>query len=68
MDDPSFQKRGFFIGSGVVEGSCRHIVAQRTQLSGLRWLLSGAENVLHFRSLIKSNLFDDFCRQTPLAA
>ena len=63
----TFRRKGYFIGSGAVEGACRHIVAQRTKLSGMRWLCSGAENVLAFRSLIKSNLFDSFAKQ-PLAA
>lgn len=57
----TFRRKGYFIGSGAVEGSCRHIVAQRTKLSGMRWHCSGAENVLAFRSLIKSNLFDAYC-------
>ncbi len=36
-------------GWTIIEGACRHIVAQRTKLSGMRWLCSGAENVLAFR-------------------
>jgi len=57
----TFQRKGYFIGSGAVEGACRHIVAQRTKLSGMRWLCNGAADVLTFRCIIKSNLFDDYC-------
>ena len=64
----TFRRKGYFIGSGAVEGSCRHIVAQRTKLSGMRWHCSGAENVLAFRSLIKSNLFDAYCSNYHRAA
>jgi hypothetical protein len=64
----TFRRKGYFIGSGAIEGACRHIVAQRTKLSGMRWLCSGAENVLAFRCLIKSNLFDAYCKTTPKAA
>jgi len=64
----TFRRKGYFIGSGAVEGACRHIVAQRTKLSGMRWLRPGAADVLTFRCLIKSNLFDDFCKAWPLAA
>lgn len=64
----TFRRQGFFIGSGAIEGACRHIVAQRTKLSGMRWLCSGAENVLAFRCLIKSNLFDTYCKNIPKAA
>ena len=64
----SFRRNGFFIGSGAVEGACRHIVCQRAKLSGMRWLISGADAVLVFRCLIKSNLFDDYCVVWPYAA
>jgi hypothetical protein len=57
----TFRRKGYFIGSGAMEGACRHIVAQRTKLSGMRWSCSGAEHVLAFRCLIKSNLFDAYC-------
>lgn len=57
----TFRHKGYFIGSGAIEGACRHIVAERTKLSGMRWSCSGAQNVLAFRCLIKSDLFDDYC-------
>lgn len=61
MTYKTFRQKGFFIGSGVVEGSCRHLVAQRTKLSGMRWHCLGAEHVLAFRAIIKSRLFDAYC-------
>lgn len=64
----TFIRKGYFIGSGAVEGACRHIVAQRAKLSGMRWLCRGAQNVLCFRSIIKSGHFDDFCNQSRVAA
>jgi len=64
----TFRRKGYFIGSGAVEGACRHIVAQRTKLSGMRWLRTGAADVLTFRCLIQSNLFDDYCKTWPAAA
>jgi len=57
----TFRRKGYFIGSGAIEGACRHIVAQRAKLSGMRWSCDGAENVMAFRCLIKSNLFDQYC-------
>jgi len=64
----TFRKKGYFIGSGAVEGACRHIVAQRAKLSGMRWSCAGAENVLAFRCLIKSNIFDEYCKKEKQAA
>ena len=68
MTYKTFRSKGYFIGSGAVEGACRHIVAQRTKLSGMRWLCSGADNVLAFRSIIKSGLFDNYCASRKIAA
>lgn len=64
----TFRRKGYFIGSGAVEGACRHVVAQRTKLSGMRWSCEGAENVLAFRCIIKSNIFDKFCTSETKAA
>ena len=64
----TFRRKGYFIGSGAIEGACRHVVAQRAKLSGMRWSIPGAANVLAFRCLIKSNLFDDYCKSTFIAA
>jgi hypothetical protein len=64
----TFRRKGYFIGSGAIEGACRHIVAQRAKLSGMRWSCDGAENVMAFRCLIKSNLFDDYCASQRQAA
>ena len=33
---------GFPIGSGVVEGACRHLVKDRMERTGMRWIPSGA--------------------------
>jgi hypothetical protein len=68
MSYKTFRAKGYFIGSGAVEGACRHIVAQRTKLSGMRWHRDGAEHVLAFRSLIKSGFFDAYCDEIRLAA
>lgn len=64
----TFRRNGYFIGSGAIEGGCRHVVAQRTKLSGMRWSLTGSAHVLAFRCLIKSNLFDAYCNATRKVA
>lgn len=42
---------GYPIGSGVAEGACRHLVKDRLEQSGMRWTVSGAQAVLHLRSV-----------------
>ena len=48
----SFRKKGFFIGSGVVEAGCKTIVGRRLKQSGMFWSQAGAENLLSLRCLI----------------
>ena len=42
---------GYPIGSGVVEGACRHLVKDRMEQSGMRWRIEGAQAILHLRSI-----------------
>jgi len=44
-------KEGLPIATGVIEGACRHLVADRMALTGARWGLEGAEAVLQLRAL-----------------
>ena len=46
------------IGSGVVETVCKSIVQLRIKRSGQRWDDDGGQAILTFRSLVKSNQFD----------
>jgi len=42
---------GYPIGSGVVEGACRHLVKDRMEQSGMRWRIPGAQAILHLRAI-----------------
>ena len=53
---------GFPIGSGVIEGACRHLVKDRLDLTGARWRLVGAEAVLRLRALRSSHDFEEYWR------
>ena len=53
---------GFPIGSGVIEGACRHLVNDRLGITGARWRLRGAEAVLRLRALRSSGDFDEYWR------
>lgn len=46
---------GYHIGSGLVESACKTVVGMRLKQSGMRWSQSGAESMLHLRSLLLSN-------------
>ncbi len=51
---------GVPIATGVIEGTCRHLVEDRMNLTGARWSLTGAEAVLRLRALRSSNDFDAY--------
>jgi hypothetical protein len=43
--------RGYPIGSGVIEGACRHLVKDRMECTGMRWSIDGAQAVLDLRAV-----------------
>lgn len=51
---------GLPIGSGVIEGTARHLVGDRMGLTGARWRLPSAEAVLRLRALRASQDFDEY--------
>ena len=51
---------GVPIASGVIEGTCRHLVEDRMNITGARWSLAGAEAVLRLRALRASDAFDAY--------
>lgn len=44
-----YLRAGWPIGTGVIEGACRHLVKDRCELSGMRWTQEGAEALLQLR-------------------
>ncbi len=50
MKYDDYLKAGYPIGSGVVEGACRHLVKERMERTGMRWLPSGAQAMLDLRA------------------
>jgi hypothetical protein len=51
---------GYPIGTGVVEGACRHFVKDRMELAGMRWEIEGAQAMLSLRALYLNEQWDDF--------
>jgi hypothetical protein len=55
-----YLKNGWPIGTGVIEGACRHLVKDRFELSGMRWTVSGAESLLNLRSIAENDDWERF--------
>jgi hypothetical protein len=60
LDYPTALANGWPIATGVIEGACRHIVADRLDITGARWGLPGAEAILKLRALRSNGDFDDY--------
>ena len=60
MQYGTFRKKGFFIGSGVVEAGCKTVIGARCKQSGMRWSKSGAENILALRCIHANRRTSEF--------
>ena len=46
-----YREAGYPIATGVIEGACRPLVKDRLERAGMRWVLQGAQSMLHLRSV-----------------
>jgi hypothetical protein len=51
LDYPSALAAGWPIATGVIEGACRHLIADRMAITGARWGLAGAQAMLWLRAI-----------------
>jgi len=60
LDYPTALAAGWPIATGIIEGSCRYLVADRMDITGARWSVDGAEAVLKLRAVRANDDFDDY--------
>lgn len=60
MKYDQYLARGFPIGSGVIEGACKHLIGDRFCGSGMRWEHLSAQSLLHLRAIEISERWDQF--------
>jgi hypothetical protein len=60
MQYGTFRRKGYFIGSGVIEAGCKTVIGSRCKQSGMFWSEPGAENVLALRCIHSSRRLADF--------
>jgi hypothetical protein len=53
-------QQGWPIATGVIEGTARHLIGDRLEITGARWGLAGAEAVLKLRALISNGDLDTY--------
>jgi hypothetical protein len=56
------------LATGVIEGACRYVVAERLDCSGMRWSLEGAQAILHLRCIELNGDWERFVDWTATKA
>jgi len=59
MHYKTYKEKGYLIGSGAIESAHRNIVQQRLKLSGQRWSIKGAQQIVNLRAFEKSNRWNE---------
>jgi hypothetical protein len=54
MDYPTYQAKGWAIGSGPIESACKTVIGKRMKGGGMRWGEDGADDMCHLRALFAS--------------
>jgi len=60
IDYCTYLQKGYSIGTGVIEGTCRYLIKDFIPITGARWGLDGAEAILKLRSNRSSNDWEDY--------
>lgn len=60
LDYPTALTAGWPIATGIIEGTCRYLVADRMDITGARWSVNGAEAVLKLRAVRANGDFDTY--------
>jgi len=63
-----FRAKGYDIGSGSVEGACKHVVGKRLKQSGMIWSRTGSSSTLALRITWLNKKWDELWSEKPLAA
>jgi hypothetical protein len=60
MQYGSFRRKGYFIGSGVIEAGCKTVIGSRCKQSGMFWSTEGADKIIALRCIHHSRRLSDF--------
>jgi len=52
--------RGWPIATGMIEGACRHVIEDRFGVTGARWGLKGAQDILNLRAIVINGDLDAY--------
>jgi hypothetical protein len=49
MNYAHFRAKGYFVGSGVIEATCKNVIGKRLKQSGMHWSVAGANKIAALR-------------------
>ena len=55
----TYEKNGWFIGSGAIESSNKTIVQQRLKQAGMRWSVDGVNYLIVLKCYVESNRWNE---------
>lgn len=55
-----YLREGYPIGSGVIEGACRHVIKDRMERAGMLWTMQGASALLRLRVVHTNSHWDEY--------
>jgi len=64
MRYPEFRKKGFFVGSGVIEAGYKSVVGARLKRSGMFWTVRGANAIIALRCCRLNGRFEDYWEES----
>jgi hypothetical protein len=61
-----YLQKGYPISTGIIESTCGHLVKDRMEDSGMRWSISGAQQMLDLRAVNKNGDWKPFIRYVQI--
>jgi hypothetical protein len=68
VDYPTFLAHGYQVGSGLAESACKRFGTDRMKGAGMRWTVTGAQQVATLRMLLLSDRWQEVTDQCRLPA
>jgi len=68
LDYPAFLAQGYQVGSGLAESACKRFGTDRMKGAGMRWTISGAQQVATLRMLLLSDRWQEVADHVRSAA
>ena len=59
MKYPEFKEKGYYIGSGMIEGGNKIVIQKRMKQCGMRWSINGAQYMASLRAKYQSRQWED---------